>query len=220
MNDQGIDGELRSAQIELRLAEFEEAYRVLCEIRKGNGKEIAKKNLRREGYIGSSSRGLNGVDWAAWKERFHTDKVTAAGHSFGAATVVEALRHADRFQHVQAGIIYDIWGLVIMATAFIMSSLTTSRAPIKPPEDDKRHRIHAPLLGINSEAFMYWQSNFDKVTSLMNEAKEQGAPAFLLTVRGSIHISQSDFSVLYPHVCSVFLKATVHPQRAIDLNIR
>ena len=67
---------------------------------------------------------------------------------------------------------------------------------------------------------MYWQKNFDAVMSLMNEAKEQGAPAFLCTVRGSIHISQSDFSVLFNHVCSFFLKATVHPQRAIDLNIR
>ena len=66
---------------------------------------------------------------------------------------------------------------------------------------------------------MYWQSNFDAVMSLMKEATEQNAPAFLCTVRGSIHVSQSDFTLLYPHVCSFFLKATVHPQRAIDLNI-
>jgi platelet-activating factor acetylhydrolase len=110
LNDRGIDAELRLAQIEMRLAEFEEAYRVLCEICDGNGEEIARQNLRGSGYIGGSSRGLDGVDWSAWINRFHTDKVTAAGHSFGAATVVEALRHADRFKHVQAGIIYDIWG--------------------------------------------------------------------------------------------------------------
>lgn len=67
---------------------------------------------------------------------------------------------------------------------------------------------------------MYWQSNFDKVMSLMEEATEQGAPAFLCTVRGAIHISQSDFSLLYRHTCSFYLKATVHPERAIDLNIR
>lgn len=56
--------------------------------------------------------------------------------------------------------------------------------------------------------------------SLMEETKEQGAPAFLCTVRGAIHLSQSDFSILYRHVCSVLLKATVHPERAVDLNIR
>lgn len=55
--------------------------------------------------------------------------------------------------------------------------------------------------------------------SLMKEASEHGAPAYLLTVRGSVHISQSDFSIMYRHVTSFFMKATVHPQRAIDLNI-
>jgi platelet-activating factor acetylhydrolase len=75
------------------------------------------------------------------------------------------------------------------------------------------------LLGINSEAFMYWQQNFDAVMSLMKEAKESGAPAYLLTVRGSVHISQSDFSLLYKGITNLLMKATVHPQRAIDLNI-
>jgi platelet-activating factor acetylhydrolase len=66
---------------------------------------------------------------------------------------------------------------------------------------------------------MYWQKNWDAAMSLMKEASEHGAPAYLLTVRGSIHINQSDFSILYKHVSSLFMKATVHPQRAIDLNV-
>jgi len=33
-------------------------------------------------------------------------------------------------------------------------------------------------------------------------------------------VSQSDFSILYSHIVSFFFKATVNPQRAIDLNIR
>jgi platelet-activating factor acetylhydrolase len=158
--------------------------------------------MRGKGYKGGSSRGLEGVDWSQWKHRFHVDKMTIAGHSFGAATVVEVLRHPERFTNVQAGIIYDIWG-----------------APIKPPAEDPRHRIHLPLLGISSEAFMYWEKNWDSTMSLMKETSEHGAPAYLLTVRGSVHISQSDFSILYKHVVSFFLKATVHPQRAIDLNV-
>ncbi|KAF1974225.1 hypothetical protein BU23DRAFT_638439 [Bimuria novae-zelandiae CBS 107.79] len=181
---------------------IEEAYRVLRDISEGRGEEVARSNLRRKGYVGASSRGLEGIDWSRWKDRFHVDKITMAGHSFGAATVVEVLRNTDRFKNVQAGIIYDIWG-----------------APIKPPEDDPAHRIHLPLLGINSEAFMYWQANFDAAMSLMKEAKEQEAPAVLCTVRGSVHINQSDFSVLYSNITSFFFKATVHPQRAIDLNI-
>ncbi|KAF2268241.1 hypothetical protein CC78DRAFT_455457 [Lojkania enalia] len=201
-NEKGVDHELRHAQIEMRMSEIEEAYRILRDIRDGKGESVARGNLRKHGYIGSSSRGLEGVDWSSWTNRFHIDKITIAGHSFGAATVVEILRNTDRFQNVQAGIIYDIWG-----------------APIKPPKEDPRHRIHLPILGINSEAFMYWQANFDAVMSLMKEAKEQGAPAFLCTVRGSIHVSQSDFSLLFPHLCSFALKATVNPKRAIDLNI-
>ncbi|KAH8723190.1 platelet-activating factor acetylhydrolase, isoform II-domain-containing protein [Phaeosphaeriaceae sp. PMI808] len=201
-NELGVDRELRNAQIEMRLCELEEAYRVLKIICAGDGDQIAQRNLRGQDYVGGSSLGLNGIDWSQWKNRFHVEKMTMAGHSFGAATVVEVLRHIDRFKNVQAGIIYDIWG-----------------APIKPPAEDPKHRIHLPLLGINSEAFMYWQSNFDAVQSLMREASEHGSPAYLLTVRGSVHITQSDFSILYKHACSFFLKATVHPNRAIDLNI-
>lgn len=116
-NERGVDGELRSAQIELRLCELEEAYRVLKLICAGDGEQIAHQNLRTEGYVGGSSRGLKGVDWALWKHRFHIDKMTMAGHSFGAATVVEVLRHTDRFTNVQAGIIYDIWGYVLFPGA-------------------------------------------------------------------------------------------------------
>jgi platelet-activating factor acetylhydrolase len=109
-NENGVDRELRDAQIELRLCELEEAYRVLKKICAGDGEEISQQNLRGAGYVGGTSRGLEGVDWAGWKNRFHIDKMTMAGHSFGAATVVEVLRHTERFKNVQAGIIYDIWG--------------------------------------------------------------------------------------------------------------
>jgi platelet-activating factor acetylhydrolase len=124
------------------------------------------------------------------------------GHSFGAATTVEALRHKDRFQFIGQGIIYDIWS-----------------AAIQPPEHEPNHRINTPLLGINSEAFMYWPDNFESVMSLCREVKEQDQLAWLMTVRGSVHISQSDFSLLYPWISSVLLKMTVSPRRAIDLNI-
>lgn len=82
-NEKGVDSELRSAQIELRLSELQEAYHVVRKICEGKGEEIAKQNLRRKGNIGSSSRGLEGVDWSLWKDRFHVDKAIAAGHSFG-----------------------------------------------------------------------------------------------------------------------------------------
>lgn len=122
--------------------------------------------------------------------------------SFGGATCLEVLRHKDRFQFIGQGIIYDIWG-----------------AAIQPQEDEPGHRIHTPVLAINSEAFMYWPDNWKAVMSFCKEAKEQEQLVWLMTVRGSVHISQSDFSLLYPRISSIVLKMTVNPRRAIDLNI-
>lgn len=202
-NEKGVDRELRSAQIALRMAEIGEAYDVLQEICKGKGQEVADRNLRRKGYKGASSKGLDGIDWTRWKDRIRLDYVTAAGHSFGAATVVEILRHDSRFNYVSQGIIYDIWGAGMI------------------PPDQKSSRIRAPLLAINSEAFTYWPSNFDLVKSLVEEAQDEPnpKPSWLVTLRGTVHISQSDFSIMYPHLCSLFLKAVANPKRALDLNI-
>ncbi|KAF2722843.1 platelet-activating factor acetylhydrolase-like protein, partial [Polychaeton citri CBS 116435] len=204
-NPKGVDHELRSAQIELRLAELEEAYAVMCVLNNGDGEEIAKRNLRRKGFKSASSQGLSGVDWSTWKERLHLFSVTACGHSFGAATICEMLRHDDRFHYVSQGIIYDIWG-----------------AGTRPVEQDHpNHRIKQPLLAINSEAFTYWPSNYQLVSSLIDEAHSEPSPqpAWLLTLRGTVHVSQSDFSLLYPHLCSFLLKMVANPRRALDLNI-
>ena len=70
-NKKGVDRELRSAQIELRLAEFEEAYEVMKTIHAGDGQSIADRNLRKKGYKASSSHGLVPVDWNSWKGKFH-----------------------------------------------------------------------------------------------------------------------------------------------------
>lgn len=79
-------------------------------INSGNGEEIAANNMRQKGYKASSTHGLEGIDWTNWKGRVDTEYVVAAGHSFGAATVVDMLRHPERFKWVAQGIIYDIWG--------------------------------------------------------------------------------------------------------------
>ncbi|PQE29984.1 platelet-activating factor acetylhydrolase protein [Rutstroemia sp. NJR-2017a WRK4] len=203
-NKQGVDKELRSAQIQLRLAEIEEAYHVMTQIKNGDGELVAKANLRdkKPGHIGGSSRGLGGIDWASWKDRFHLQQVTMIGHSFGGATAVAVLRHQDRFSYVSQGILYDPWG-----------------GAIQPPEDNPKHRIRSPILCISSEAFMYWPFNFESIMTLCHEAKDQGTLCWLLTVRGSVHLSQSDFSILYPGISSFILKMTINPRRAIDLNI-
>jgi platelet-activating factor acetylhydrolase len=225
-NPKGVDTELRQAQIDLRMAEIEEAYRVLNVIASGKGEEIAIQNLRRKGFKGASSFGLQGIDWSSWKDRIRLDHVTACGHSFGAATVVDMLRDTERFPYYTQGVIYDIWG-----------------AGTRPPSEERPdHRIKVPLLAVNSEAFTYWPANFEKVDELVQEAQAgpDVAPAWLMTVRGTVHVSQvcplpslvstpttnktdkrsqSDFPLLYPNLCSLFLKAVASPRRALDINV-
>ncbi|GIZ39670.1 hypothetical protein CKM354_000304500 [Cercospora kikuchii] len=205
-NESGVDTELRDAQKDLRLAEVEEAIAVLREIVSGNGNVIAQRNLRVKGHKGGSSHGLQTINWARWKGRARLDHVTVAGHSFGGDTVVDILRRRDRFTYVSQGIIYDIWGA---GTRLVDAD--------ERPDD----RVSAPLLAINSEAFTYWPQNFELVESIVKEAESEpwSCPAWLMTIRGTVHISQSDFSLLYRNVCSLFLKMTADPQRALDLNI-
>lgn len=211
-NDKGVDAELRDAQIEFRICEIEEMYRVIAQIANGHGKTVEQHNLRQKGFKGSSSRGLKGVDWDRWTNRVYLDDVTMAGHSFGAATTVELLRkYPDRFPQLKQGIIYDIWGAPIRA-----EDEERERSP-HPKTND--YKINRPLLAINSEAFTYWRSNFELVTKLVQEAREQGVLSWLMTIRGTVHVNQSDFPLLYPHLCSWFLKMTANPRRAIDLNI-
>ena len=200
-NPQGIDGELRTAQLALRLAEIDEAYQLIKAINSGDGLDIAERNLRKAGSVGASSRGLEGVNWLAWKGRIDMSQVTMLGHSFGAAATIEVLRQKEHFHWVKQAIIYDIWG-----------------APLKPASDPEQH-ISVPLLAVNSEAFTYWEENFKTVTSLCEETSQRSAPSWLMTVRGTVHISHSDFCILYPHAASIFLKMALKPERAIDLNV-
>ncbi|PSK43677.1 hypothetical protein B9Z65_7191 [Elsinoe australis] len=200
-NEKGVDRELRDHQIELRMAEFEEAYAALCEINAGNGLDVAERNIRKKGYLGSSSHGLEGIDWATWQSRMHLNSATALGHSFGAATTVEMLRHRDRFTWLSQGIILDIW--------------SAGTRPTRSETD--KHHLSVPILGINTEAFTYWPSNFEFVEKLTSEANP--APTWLATIRGTIHMSPSDFCLLYPRLCSFLLKSTANPKRALDLHI-
>jgi platelet-activating factor acetylhydrolase len=91
-------------------------------------------------------------------------------------------------------------------------------APVSIP-DKTRTEINSPLLAINSEAFMYWQSNFDTLEELANEAKSSGQPAWVLTIRGTVHLSQSDFPILYSGLCALFFRMTADPKRALDINL-
>ncbi|KAL2755786.1 hypothetical protein ACRALDRAFT_1064211 [Sodiomyces alcalophilus JCM 7366] len=205
-NAHGVDKKLRLAQIQMRLAEIEEAVYVLGRINGGYGREVAAANLRRKGNVGSSSKGLEGIDWAAWEGRLYLDKgVTVMGHSFGGATMVQCLR-TERFGWVGQGIALDAWG------------------PATPPAGvaEGTGVIDKPLLSIGSEAFMHWDENMDRVVGFCREAAaadDGRGQTWMMTIRGSTHLSQTDFGVLYPTWMDLLAKTLVDPLRALYLTV-
>lgn len=201
-NQRGVDTKLRGAQIEMRMAEIEQAYHALVLINKGEGELIRQGNLRKKGNVGSSSKGLDNVNWSDWTGRMHLDKVTMMGHSFGGATTVQVSREEDRFPWVGQGITLDAWAPAIP----------------KLDESDRQH-VTKPLLAIGSEAFMHWPENFDRMAAICRDTRDAGVACWMMTVKGSTHLSQTDFAVLYPNWMSWFAKTMINPQRAILLTV-
>ncbi|KAG5917038.1 hypothetical protein E4U42_007403 [Claviceps africana] len=198
-NPRGVDSTLRTAQIELRLEEIKEVYHVLGLINDGKGDEIARVNLRKKGNIGSSSMGLTGISWNSWKGSMFLDKVTAMGHSFGGATTVQLCRDPS-LAWLGQGVILDAWG-----------------QGTPPRGDDPDKIVSKPILAMSSEAFMHWKDNFERVVGFCQEARESGAPCWMLTIVGSTHLAMTDFAVLYPQWMSLFMKSMVNARRACSL---
>ena len=200
-NPRGVDVKLRSAQIDLRLAEIKEAYHVMSLINSGKGEEVAAMNMRKKGNVASSSVGLNGVLWDQWNDRLFMNNVTIMGHSFGGATTVQVCRD-DALTWIGQGVVLDAWG-----------------EGIPEPGEHPKEKLSKPIIAICSEAFMHWRANFDRVVAFCNEAQDSGSLCWMLTLVGSTHLSMSDFAVLYPHWLSLIMKNMVHPVRAFYLAI-
>jgi platelet-activating factor acetylhydrolase len=183
------------------MAEISEAYYAMELINNGEGELILKNNLRKKGNVGSSSKGLENVDWSDWIGRLHMNNVTMMGHSFGGATTVQIARENDRYPWVGQGILLDAWG------------------PAVPQVQDMTSCIMKPLLAIGSEAFMHWPENFDAVSNICKETRNAGVPCWMMTVKGSTHLSQTDFAVLYSRWMSWFAKNVINPRRAILLTV-
>ncbi|KAK4128895.1 phospholipase A2 [Parathielavia appendiculata] len=198
-NPNGVDKELRGAQIDMRLAEIEEAFRALDLINSGKGSEVRRDNLRKPGNVGSSSMGLEDIEWENWVGRLDLENITIMGHSFGGATAVQALR-SGKLPWITQGVLLDPWG---PAT----------------PECTEQRSVHKPVLSVGSEAFMHWAENYDCVKKVCDEARAAGTLSWMMTIRGSTHLSQTDFAILYPNWMSLLMKTIVNPERAISLTV-
>lgn len=156
--------EHRKEQIEMRLAEIDEVLAVLSRINDGDGAAIAATNLREQGrYL------------SFWKGRIDVQSVVMAGHSFGGATTLQALRAGSRFPFT-SGIALDPWLEAI--PPYEPHEASPSAKPSSTPTE--RLDIKVPLLAINSEAFTLWSSHWKLVRDIVKGV--EGASSWFFTL--------------------------------------
>ncbi|KAM5327945.1 platelet-activating factor acetylhydrolase isoform 1-T2 [Glossophaga mutica] len=139
---------LRSAQVQQRAKECSEALNVILSA-------FPVKNVLDLDF-----------DMQQLKDSIDRNKIAVIGHSFGGATVIQALHDDQRFR---CGIALDAWML---------------------PMDEKVYsRFSQPLFFINSERFQY-PANIIKMEKCFIPGKERK----MITIRGSVHQNFADFT--------------------------
>jgi platelet-activating factor acetylhydrolase len=141
-----------------------------------------------------------------------------AGHSFGAATVIEALREPNA--PYCCGIALDAWMFPVARD----DNTRPNTIPKPTP---------APILAINSQVFTRWSVNYTSLREHLvrwQQQRQQQCPPeehhrqrfYLLTVRGTGHQNQSDFPVLYRTLFRYIgkLGGRCDPELALTLNTR
>ncbi|XP_062952725.1 platelet-activating factor acetylhydrolase isoform X2 [Cynocephalus volans] len=125
------------------------------------------------------------------KDSIDRNKTAVIGHSFGGATVIQALSTDQRFR---CGIALDAWML--------------------PVGDEVYSRIPQPLFFINSERFQY-PANIIKMKKCYLPGKERK----MITVRGSVHQNFVDFTFATGRIIGYILtlKGDIDSNVAIDL---
>lgn len=207
-NDDEVETDhgLRDAQLRMRKCEIAELHKFMCRLSAGEGSELSKLNLltkTRHHVIGGSSRGTIGVDWSTWKGRLRLQNVTMCGHSFGGATAICVLRTPAMLEYIKYGIIMDVWGQGL---------------PLKPLADEQEH-MGTPVLAMGSESFLYWEENLKMMFDLCKDTLAAQHKFWIFTIRGSFHMSFSDFCILWPNLSRIMFRTNIPPQRVIDIVI-
>ena len=55
---------------------------------------------------------------------------------------------------------------------------------------------------------------------LLNESRSSSSFAKLFYTKGSVHLSQSDFQLLFPNLCRRYFNAKVDADKVMDMNVR
>ena len=166
-------------------------------------------------------------------------KITWAGHSFGAATVVQYVKSVyyrapeelKTFQPLytpdrdstlvkqvtpaSAVILLDLW-------TFPLLSEGTKWLYEQPLPCYKGSGADGSnVLAVLSEAFYKWNANLVQTKKIISPPHEASTfqHAHIFYAKSSAHLSQSDFGVLFPSVTKIVLKAQ-DPERILRLNVR
>jgi platelet-activating factor acetylhydrolase len=87
------------------------------------------------------------------------------------------------------------------------------------PDCPECKAFQKPILSVGSEAFIHWTECHDRIQAICREARDAGALCWSMTIRGSTHLSPTDFAVLYPNWMLLLMKTVVNPKRAIHLTV-
>ncbi|KAG8511986.1 Platelet-activating factor acetylhydrolase, partial [Galemys pyrenaicus] len=141
----------RNQQVHQRAKECSQALSLILDIDRGN----LKKNLLDLEF-----------DVKQLEGSIDRNKIAIIGHSFGGATVIQALSEDQRFR---CGIALDAW--------------------MYPLGDEVYSRIPQPLFFINSEHF-YNHENIEKMKKCYLPDRERK----MITIKGSVHQNFADFT--------------------------
>ncbi|SCZ90998.1 BZ3500_MvSof-1268-A1-R1_Chr1-3g02461 [Microbotryum saponariae] len=190
----------RREQLVMRLSEIEELVKTLSQINDGEGESLAQQNRR-----APSNDPSYGKQLSEWKGRLDFGKMSMVGHSFGGATTLEVLRACSKRFEFTRGVVLDPWVDPIdpveaqARTGQAKPMLTTDSTSQGSSEEEQIKRsaneIDVPLLAINSEAFTLWQAHYKLVRAIVEHVQ---APSWFMTLVGTVHLSFSDFPLLFP----------------------
>ncbi|XP_056150385.1 platelet-activating factor acetylhydrolase isoform X2 [Lampris incognitus] len=167
---------LRNKQVKQRADECIRALDKLIEVNSG----ITMQNVLRTQF-----------DWRTLKNSMDLCRVAAMGHSFGGATVIEALCKEAKFK---CGVALDAWMI--------------------PLDEEIFPQVKQPIFFINSEKFQ-WAGNISRMKKLESAAIQRK----MITIRGTVHQSFPDFTFLTGNWIGKLmkLKGEIDPELAIDL---
>uniref|UniRef100_A0A8C8C218 Platelet-activating factor acetylhydrolase n=1 Tax=Oncorhynchus tshawytscha TaxID=74940 RepID=A0A8C8C218_ONCTS len=170
---------LRNKQVLQRADECIKALDILIKINSGK---------KMENVLGTE------FDWMTLANSMDLCRIAVMGHSFGGATVIEALCNEVNFK---CGIALDAW--------------------MFPLDEEIYTRVKQPIFFINSEKFQ-WAGNIMAMRKLV-PPDSSSTQRKMVTIKGTVHQSFPDFTFLTGNWIGKILKlkGEINPQVAIDL---